>query len=523
MPHVFAHFREKISSLLKKNCNPPYADGILLSVTLGILALLAYTLIRANVLFEVDGYYHIAVTKLTLEHGFMNSFPWAQFSVMKDHYADKDLLLHIMAMPFALFFENPVTAAKCAILLLESVFLFFLAFLLRKRVNGAVAGLVLALLFMSPTFTMYFLYFRPGTLAALFTMAGIYFLIGKRHWAVFIVGALFSLSHISSFTLIYFAVMCEAVRWFHSREFFFKNILFSFLGVAAGILVHPNFPNNMLAIYINAFLTPIYAAADKGINFAGELYAADTKDALFDNFPVFGVFLTLLLAGFVRNVKYSLSTAVYFGATVTYFLLAMKGNRFWFPAVPLAVLTLGSFAGDWNETSADATPKERTNAFILWLVWLCAAGVFFPYSVKDLNKRIKTKTKFSEDYVQAGKWMNANLPKGEVIYHSVWADSPYFICYNPGDYYLAVLDPIYTYYWSPDIQRISQELYYGTHKNPYEEIRRTFKARYGFTRKDTGFYESIKRDSRFKPLHESASSLIFELLPPPAGPIKVSG
>ncbi|MDD4005264.1 MAG: hypothetical protein PHW69_08710 [Elusimicrobiaceae bacterium] len=496
--------------------SPAAGNCFLVLAVMLILCGLWLIIFRAPTLLEIDSYYHVGVANIILRHGFISEFPWTQFSLMKNFYADKDLLLHLLIVPFAFLIKNPVLAGKFALAFMEAGALASFAYLLRKHVNGFLAGLLLILLFTSPIFMIYFLYLRPGTLAALFTVAGMYFMVKKRHWPVFIIGALFSLAHISSFTLIYFAVMCETVRWLRDREFHVQIPVFAATGVALGLLVHPNCPNNMLVIYVNAFLTPYYAAVDKSINFAGELNANTTRRALLENFPIMAGLAVFIMTGFWNRFRQSTATAIYLCAAGTYMLLASSSNRFWFPAEPLMVLALASLAADRSAAGVKTTRSERINIGLILAVMALLLGYSAKYSKNYLVSSMNWQKTFNADHEQAARWMARHLPPGDTVYHANWADSPHFICLNPANRYITVLDPIYTYYWSRQAQHLMQAIEQGNHPDPHTEIRETFKARYVFTATNTGFYKQISRDRRFKLLHASSASAIFELEPPAA-------
>ena len=48
-----------------------------------------------------DPYYHIKVASLISENGPLEHFPWTRFSVWGDRFFDKDLLFHLLLVPFA--------------------------------------------------------------------------------------------------------------------------------------------------------------------------------------------------------------------------------------------------------------------------------------------------------------------------------------------------------------------------------------------------------------------------------------
>ena len=54
-----------------------------------------------SVPIDADTAYHAAVGRLLYEHGILRSFPWTPFSWLSDHYADKELLFHLLFAPLS--------------------------------------------------------------------------------------------------------------------------------------------------------------------------------------------------------------------------------------------------------------------------------------------------------------------------------------------------------------------------------------------------------------------------------------
>jgi len=50
---------------------------------------------------DADTAYHAAVGRLIREHGILHEFPWTPFSILAEHYGDKELLLHLLFVPLA--------------------------------------------------------------------------------------------------------------------------------------------------------------------------------------------------------------------------------------------------------------------------------------------------------------------------------------------------------------------------------------------------------------------------------------
>src|SRR5205809_358925 len=56
---------------------------------------------RFPVLPDGDSYYHLAVARAYAEHGLSYRPDWARFSIMHDGFGDRELLFHVLLMPFA--------------------------------------------------------------------------------------------------------------------------------------------------------------------------------------------------------------------------------------------------------------------------------------------------------------------------------------------------------------------------------------------------------------------------------------
>jgi len=483
-----------------------------------LLSLAVYTVLLqlTPALLTVDAYYHAAVTGFIKDNGwFLREFHWTQMSVMKNSYSDKDLLLHVLALPFTFFTSDPRWVAKCGSLLLGFSFVGVMAFLFRRYLSPLLAIPVLLSPFLSPLFTMYFSDFRPGTLAAIFTLLGIYFAAEKKKWPLFTIGVLYSLAHLSSFTLVFFAVLVEALRYVRDREFSRQVVSYAVVGVAVGLIIHPNFPANLLTIYINGFLTPVYALGGSNIGFAMELYSDSAKRALLGNLPVFMAFGGMLWAALCYRPKVSFHTVVYVACASIYFVLAMLSNRFWFPAIPLAMLAAASFMKDLLEQPEADESRRLFLSRVMLAVWFVMALPLCWHNAKSMDSRIKYKNNFSLSYEKAALWMSGNIPPGETVYHSSWGDSPFLICLNPRNNYLVVLDPIYMYYWSPDIYALYQDLYEGRPSmDPYKALKEVFKTTYGITSTKCGFYQMIKNDDRFRVLYNEMDLAVFKLAAP---------
>jgi len=87
---------------------------------------------------DADTAYHAAVGSLIREHGILQSFPWTPFSWLSDHYADKELLFHLLFVPFIGL--GWITASKLVGMLLGAVLLAVLYLILRAESSASRAS-----------------------------------------------------------------------------------------------------------------------------------------------------------------------------------------------------------------------------------------------------------------------------------------------------------------------------------------------------------------------------------------------
>ncbi|MFA5156567.1 MAG: hypothetical protein WC532_04170 [Candidatus Omnitrophota bacterium] len=486
-----------------------------LILALAIIAAFAYVVFLqflSPVLYDPDSYYHIAVSGFIRNHGLRYPFHWAQFSVFKDAFSDKDILFHILNLPFLFLSDNPVTAGKYAFIFQAAIFFFVYLFILKKYLTDRLAAVFLLLPLTSSVFTTYLLQLRPATLANSLMLLGIYFLINKKPAAVFVTVLLYSLSHVSFFMLIVFAFSCETIRQLTQKEFFAKNIYLALAGAACGLLLHPNFPHNLFSQYLNGIVVQLYAFRGAETEIAGELLTLNTKSAVIANFTVFfSLNLVLWLAFTLKRKAIGFTTAVWFSATSIYLFLAFFGNRYWYQANILFFVFFASCVNDWlkNKNWKGSSGKLK----LTLALYLAAVIALSLPGMKQLKEFIDFSSARSSRFEETGRWMQKNIPAGQTIYHSYWNDSPYFICLNPKDNYLNCLDPIYMSYRYPRESELLNELRLGRVDKPYVAIRKIFKSGYAYLNKFEPLYrQALEYPRQFKILYTNSEGAVFELL-----------
>lgn len=442
------------------------------------------------------------------ESGIRSNFPWAQFSIFKKFYSDKEFLFHILILPFTFIGNDIHTQARIAVIFFALLLLLIYIFIQRKYTLKPLLILSLLALPLSTLFLTYINYLRPKTPAIALLLLLIYFLIGKRLIGVFILSILYPLTHISFPMAIVLAVGIEFLRYLYNREFFIWNILFVVLGIYAGVFIHPNFPNNIVSIHLNAVLVPWNTMfGNLHLDYGMEWNPSDTQ-AVITDFIIFfvGLFFTIAVL-IIRRPKIGFHTVAFFLAVSFFLFLSMFSNAYWYFTYPIGLIYLSMFLSDYL--------KDKSN--LIRNIFLSIIGLVLILKAFIINKQDSIPIQFIDHiernahYEKMANWMNKHIPAGEIIYHTSWSDSPYFICLNPKDYYLTMLDPIYMYYYSPEIYNLYNNLSHGYCDKPAKTLKKIFKARYGYTGKGYGLYNQIKEHKAFKILFEDDYGAIFQL------------
>ena len=484
-----------------------------------ILVLLAFSFIlyfsafqfSSPSFFGIDDYYHVAVANFIKDYGPDYEFRWAQLSTFKDMFSDKDFLFHILIIPFLYLSDNLVLAGKYAIIFYNILFIVIYLTVLKKYLPSFLTGLFLLLPFTCLVFSAYFMYLRPATLANIFTILGIYWLINKRWIKLFILTLFYPLVHISFLTLLVFALVCEIIRYITIKEFFLRNVYIVIIATFLGCFLHPNYPNNYLSIHLNAILVPFYTLSNVGLDFGGEFKTLPTKEVFIDNFTLFFIFNLIIWMKFLTKVRVSYSTLCWWACSSIYLVLSFLSNRYWYTSNILFFIFFASFLKDWLGGRDWKTVLAKLNIAIV----ICTAIFISIFSLKFniFSEFLKERTQLNLHYENVGLWMNKNIPAAETIYHGYWSDSPPFICLNPKNNYLVVLDPIYMFYRYPKEYIIYQNLIKGRIDNPQETFEKLFKTNYGYLRCNNVLYHQIKADFRnFKILYEDNWGIIFRVL-----------
>lgn len=487
-----------------------YRISTILAFLLGVAAII-FTQFAIPTLYGFDGYFHIRMAEFIKNSGPIYDFHWAKFSIFSTHFSDKSFLYHLILIPFT-FVSNIFLGAKLSACFFAILFLFVFFIVLRKYCVRFLIPIFIVASILSSSFMSALSMPRPMNFAIILSLLAVYFLIEGKLWGIFIVTVLYCLSHISGPYLLFYALLTEIIRFFAKREFYLKSIVVVFLSIIVSYLIHPNFPNNFLAFYLDGILVPIYAFKGK-LEMGSELLPLTTKQVLF-SYPlvIFGLLFLLFLAIFARP-RTKFSTQVLFAYSALFIILSFIASRFFIHSYPIYLLLLASYTSDYFQDKSNLRIYQKNKILAsVSIVTLCISLSLFGLSTwKNIRciSAIMEETKYSCE--QMGEWMSKNIPTGELIFHTDWYDGTAFIGLNPKNDYLVCLHPIYMYWGAPEVYNLYRNLSHGRTRDPYSILRYVFKVKYGYIRKGYGLLGQIRGDSRFKILTEGDKALVFRL------------
>jgi hypothetical protein len=298
--------------------------ALLLLAGLAVIGFYASARLAGPAPWSYDEYYHLGVARELTAHFPLRTFPWTPFSILSEHFADKEPLFHLLLLPFA---RLPLETAGLAGVLAGQLFLVaaFSWVLWRLRVPHAYA-FVLALTLLGSMFAMRVDMCRPHLLLMAFSMLVVGLLVSwpetrpgapsphpaapnpaSPHFAapnpasphlaapnpasshlaalgaarptrgslaaLAGISALFSLAHSGAWIALFYAAVWGLAGFFTAkstsapspgaaarRPFLWQPLAAAAAGWLLGQLVHPNLPYNLRLLWLQNVVVPFEAS-----------------------------------------------------------------------------------------------------------------------------------------------------------------------------------------------------------------------------------------------------------------------
>jgi len=487
---------------------------------------------------DFDGYYHIKWTRelwaSMKSKAFPPAFPWLPLTTLnpKD-YVDHHLLFHIIQIPFAAV-SDPRLGAK-----IGSAFFGGLAvlscywLLMRYRIRYPLVWLV-GLLGCSAPFLFRMNMAKAPPLAIVFLVIAVHLFFQRKYTLLLPLALVFTWAYDLFVLLIMATVFWVVTIAITEQRFEWRPLVFVLAGCAAGLIINPYFPKNLLQLaeHMRIKLT----VSDFDTKVGSEWYPYDSWEFLGNSavaciamfvgyvtfepserrrahYPLFFLMLStalmIMTARWKRIAEYWPPFAVLFaGFTLQPWL---EGYRPYLTRLPKEVLEeLKPFL---DREGMPPPPKEKdfrdlVRTIAMSVVALILSG-FLSFNLKATVKEIGQSE--PHDHYRAGMaWLHANVPPGQIIFNTDWDDFPRLFYYDSSHYYVSGLDPSYLYEKNPDLSRLYEDITLGREEDPGPLIRDKFGARYVFSDNNHhDFFEHARLSGWFDIVYEDTECTIM--------------
>ena len=526
-----------------------------------ILFFIIFSLIQFSTpnLAGADGYYHIKNAYLLRTQGFINNFPWLQFTIWKDNFSDFHFLFHILLVPFT--YGDLIFGAKLATIIFNSlVFLVFYWILKQNKIKFSFFWTIL-LFCASQIFIFRLNLLKTQSISIIFLFLGFYLIIKKKYFLLFVLSFLYSWTYGASLILLFFIFSFFCLNLFINRKADLKLLIYSGIGLLGGLIINPYFPKNFYYLYIQIFKAGIFHSIPVGMEWFPITDLANFARANLLVLICFAIGITssvITRSGTTKQSRentglprspYSGSFAMtkeqadrndkkvilysLFIISLFFFVLTLKANRFVEYWVPFTVL-FGAFGADSltrlslppSLQSSPMTLKKQTNKKIIkfftaiTLLGLVSANI--SYASWAIDQGIKY-----DQYKDAAEWLNKNTPQGSIVFNANWGDFPQLFFYNHHNYYIIGMDPTFMYAADPQKywlwRHISEEgiiCSLPECKVPQKDkpisqvIKEKFKAEYifiGGKSKYQNLRNILNNDSKFKKTYQNEDTEIWKI------------
>lgn len=234
--------RLKISDCFLKEANFLWGSTIL--VLLVSFIFFYYFFTKIPLIHDGDSYFHLSVARLYGQKGFTDHLSWARYSVMKTGFGDKEFFFHLLLMPFVNWLPSE-WGGKIALALLNAVTAALIANLSMRAVGKWGLFVPVWVFGTSAAFSLRMSRLRPEILSLIILMVATWVASKNKYRWLMILSALYALSYTAFHVLIGLSVGWFIVIGWVYKRWDWRLPVFTAIGAAIGLVVHPNFPANL--------------------------------------------------------------------------------------------------------------------------------------------------------------------------------------------------------------------------------------------------------------------------------------
>lgn len=469
--------------------------------------ILAYIQFAGDGLVGTDGYYHIKMASLIAEKGPWLEFPWLEFTILRgDEFTNHHFLLHLVQSPFTLLFDDLALAGKWAAVAIAAFAFATFGWALRRH------GVPYPLLWVFLLFTLSdpFLYrvsmARGQSLSLALQLIFIVQFLDRRVIGLIVTSAVYVLAYNAFAIVIPIAGIATVAFVLVERKIPFRLLFAVAAGIGAGLVLHPNFPNNVLFLWYH--IVPKIFSADYTAGIGNEWKPYSTLGLLGNSTMALAALLFGLLVTRFEALLRNPRLLFWLVFAVFYFLMTMKSRRFaeYFP--PMALFFCAYAIAD-RLRGADVSLRGLSRAVLASLAGVAlVCAVAFYHVVREVRSDIASGGS-ADVYLGASQWLMSNTEPLEVVMQTDWDDFPRLFHHNTHNRYVVGLDPDYMRFYDEDLFLLWRDVTRGRSSHLDVLMEKTGSRFIVTDHRHDRFIGRTDRDPCFRRVYEDHDAIVF--------------
>ena len=400
-----------------------------------------------------DSYFHLAVAREFAETGYPDGLAWARLSILGETYGDKELLFHLLLVPFAGWMD-PIVGGRLALAFFNALIFAIIGLIARNTVGNWGIVVPLFLYITAGSFIARVFRLRPELLSLILLLLVIAAAAKRRYLWVAVLSAAYALSYTAFQALVGLAGLWTLIEWVREKRFPWKLPLSVCGGVAAGLLLHPGFPDNLRIWWIQNVL--FFRFRDE-LDVGGEILSPIPMDVLLFNLG-WWIGIVVLGVAMARGGARSSATrkSLYFAvATVAFAILFIQMDRmsvYFFPFATMWLVAEMQRRGMALSSVLEIHRALRLPTLLLIALFAAASLPKMTFIVETLRTRGASEADFAA-VAQA-------IPPGAKV-AAEWGSTEHYVFWQPRARYLNVLDPIFMARTHPGAYELQRRVFSG--------------------------------------------------------------
>lgn len=417
---------------------------------------------------DPDGFYHAKSSQKIAAGELDDRFPWLYFTTWKEDYANQHYLYHWLLVPF-----NTIETLQISIIVFGLVFVgSFLAVMFQYKL--ALKPFWILLLLASSVDFLFRINLVKANTISLALLCLIVILIHRHHfkqttYSLFGIGLVSGLFVWTYGGFIFLPVLLGtyALSVIASKRSFdfvtikkaFAPLAFSLIGIALGVVLHPQSHHLFSLMFDQLFRTGLGAGS---VVPAGNEWLPFNIEWFFESNILILITWLLSLTLFARAIfrdwknftSERNSTLIIWLQITALGLVALtlwhrRFVEYWIPfAVLASAITFQSYIEnlEWKKVKVVLRYWQLKVAGVLLIIFIIGIS---GYNIERVYRSLADGEP-ADNYEAAAMWLKENSDHGDIVVNTQWDQFPQLFYYNDRNYYIVGLDPTFMHIHDPE-------------------------------------------------------------------------